>query len=196
MEFNPFKRKISELNTLKPQKGNLLIAEPFMQDFNFMRSVVLLVENNDDGAVGFILNKAEGMQLKDVIADFPDFDAPLYLGGPVEAQSLFFIHTKGDLINDSVKIKDGLFWNGNLEQVKAMIEQKLVEPNEIKFFLGYAGWDKKQLKEELDQNSWIIKASSPSIIFNKSKDLWKEVVADSPKEISVMANFPLDPALN
>ncbi|MEX2380550.1 MAG: YqgE/AlgH family protein [Vicingaceae bacterium] len=196
MDFNPFKRKISELNTLEPQKGNLLVAEPFMQDFNFMRSVVLLVENNEDGAVGFILNKAEGMQVKDVIADFPDFDAPLYLGGPVETQSLFFLHTKGDLINDSVKIKDGLYWNGNLEQVKAMIEQKLVQPNEIKFFLGYAGWDKVQLEEELKLNSWLIKESSPEIIFNRGNELWKEVIANSPKEISVMANFPLDPGMN
>jgi putative transcriptional regulator len=196
MDFNPFKRKISELNTLDPQKGNLLIAEPFMQDYNFMRSVVLLTENNDDGAVGFILNKAEGMQLKDVVADFPDFDAPLYLGGPVETQSLFFIHTKGDLINDSVKIKDGLYWNGNLDQVKAMIEQKLVEPNEIKFFLGYAGWDKIQLEEELKQNSWLIKESTEDVIFSRNNKLWNEVIANSPKEISVMANFPLDPEMN
>jgi putative transcriptional regulator len=196
MDFNPFKRKISELNTLDPQKGNLLIAEPFMQDYNFMRSVVLLTENNDDGAVGFILNKAEGMQLKDVVADFPDFDAPLYLGGPVETQSLFFIHTKGDLINDSVKIKDGLYWNGNLDQVKAMIEQKLVEPNEIKFFLGYAGWDKMQLEEELKQNSWLIKESTEDVIFSRNNKLWNEVIANSPKEISVMANFPLDPEMN
>lgn len=196
MDYNPFQRKISELNRLKAEKGKLLIAEPFMNDFNFSRSVVLLVEFNDDGAVGFILNKADNIQLSDVIADFPEFDAPIYLGGPVETQSLFFVHTKGDLINDSVEIQKGLYWNGNLEQVKAMIEQKLVQPNEIKFFLGYSGWDKTQLEEELKQNSWLIKESNFETIFSRNQKLWNEVVADSPKEISIMANFPIDPALN
>jgi putative transcriptional regulator len=95
-----------------------------------------------------------------------------------------------------VKIKDGLYWNGNLDQVKAMIEQKLVEPNEIKFFLGYAGWDKIQLEEELKQNSWLIKESTEDVIFSRNNKLWNEVIANSPKEISVMANFPLDPEMN
>ena len=95
-------------NNLKPSKGRILISEPFLIDYYFKRSVVLLAEHNDEGSFGLIINKPVDMHLGDVLRDFPEFDAPIYLGGPVKTENLYFIHTKGAMIEDSMKILDGL----------------------------------------------------------------------------------------
>ena len=95
-------------NNLKPSKGRILISEPFLIDYYFKRSVVLLAEHNDEGSFGLIINKPVDMHLSDILQDFPEFDAPIYLGGPVKTENLYFIHTKGNLIDESMKILDGL----------------------------------------------------------------------------------------
>ena len=75
-------------NNLKPTKGRILISEPFLVDYYFKRSVVLLAEHNDEGSFGLIINKPVDMHLGDVLHDFPDFNAPIYLGGPVKTENL------------------------------------------------------------------------------------------------------------
>ena len=84
------------LNKAQPLKGSLLISEPFMMDPNFKRSVLLLTEHNEEGTVGYVLNQKSSFFLNDVIPDCPDADFPIYIGGPVGADTLHFIHTCND----------------------------------------------------------------------------------------------------
>ena len=142
MDFDPFKKKIKELNVLTASQGNILVAEPFMQDDYFKRAVVLLAEKNEEGTVGFILNEQLNLQLKDVIDEHLAFDAPLFMGGPVEAQSLFYIHQCSEL-NEALEIGDSLYWSGDFEQLKEFMLLGKINQDEIKFFLGYSGWDKQ-----------------------------------------------------
>ncbi len=198
MEYNPFKKKISDLNYLQPQAGLTLVAEPFMEDDYFKRAVVLLTEYNEKGAVGFILNTKLDLNVGDVMDDFPEFDAPLFLGGPVEPQSLFYIHCVPELIPNSIKISDFLHWNGDFEILKRHIKSGEINPRQIKFFLGYSGWGLQQLKDELELNSWIIQEVPGQVVLsNEAEYLWKEVILNSTnREISQMAHFPKDPSLN
>lgn len=197
MDFDPFKYPISKLNDLDPQKGRVLISEPFMLDEYFKRSVVYLTELNEDGAVGFILNKVLDIDLNEILLDFPKLNSPVYLGGPVQPQNLFYLHKQGDIINDSIPIANGVYWNGNFEQLKAAIEKGLITESEVKFFLGYSGWDNVQLVGELKENSWIIQDIDTDLIFADSEeDLWKTLVRSSNPRISPMADFPEDPNLN
>jgi putative transcriptional regulator len=198
MTFDPFKHKISELNSFSPKQGLALIAEPFMEDDYFKRAVVILSEYNKNGAVGFILNNELDLKVNDVIEDFPVNNAPLYLGGPVEPQSLFYIHTKGDLIEGSIPITTDLYWNGNFDDIKSKIKEGLISTDEIKFFLGYSGWSKEQLDDEIELNSWLIEEIKDEQILRKNTNsLWKEIIQSSKKkEINMMANFPEDPNLN
>lgn len=197
MEFDPFRKRISELNQLEPKKGRSLVAEPFMQDPYFKRSVVILTEYQQEGVVGFILNHPLQITLGEILEEFSDFNAPVFLGGPVQAQSLFYMHSRPDLLEGSTLIKEDVYWNGNFDQLKSHIANKRIQAHEIKFFLGYSGWDYDQLNEELEVNSWFIQnIQSKYLLELNTKHLWKNVLSEAEKAVARMANFPEDPNLN
>ena len=180
----------------KPAKGSMLIAEPFMQDQYFKRSVVLLAEHNEEGTVGFILNNPLELRLKDVMDDTGDSKMPLFLGGPVQKDNLFFIHTLGDLIEDSLLITDGIWWSGNFETVKEMVKRNEMKEEHIRFFIGYSGWSEGQLEEELKSNNWIVtKANAKHILLPHDK-VWGTILKGMGKKYAEISNYPEDPSLN
>src|SRR5690606_31844492 len=192
----PLNYKISELNNLKPVQGTILIAEPFMKDPYFQRSIVFMAENSKETTLGFILNKSLDIPINEAIEGFPEFDAELFLGGPVQSQNLFYIHTKGNLLEGSERINEKLFWGGDFEVLKKLIKKGEILPKEIKFFLGYSGWEKGQLDQELKEGSWLIGIQDPNIILSDNGISWKEVMSALGKKQAMMANFPTDPSLN
>ena len=197
MLINPLDYSIAELNKIKPAKGCLLIAEPFMDDPNFKRSVVLLTEYKSEGAFGFMLNQKLDISINDVMADFPDFNASIYMGGPVDPDSLFYIHTQGKVIENSQHITDNLYWAGNFEQLKKMIVNQEIFPNEIMFFIGYSGWDFEQLAQEIKSESWLISnVQSNPIKELKQENIWKNTLKNMGSKCAAIANFPTDPSLN
>lgn len=182
---------------LKPQKGKLLVSEPFLHDPFFKRSVILLTEHNDDGTVGFILNKPINVKLHDAIDDFPKFDAELYLGGPVQRDSLYYIHTLGETIVESVEIFEGIYWGGNFEVLKVLIESNKVDPSELRFFMGYAGWGSEQLAGELKKQSWIVtNAKIKHIMDTDPTTLWQELLKKQGKDYAMLSSFSEYPSLN
>ncbi len=180
-----------------PEHGQLLISEPFMLDPNFKRSVVLLCENHKEGAVGFIINKPIETTLQDVLPDFDSFNSQLYYGGPVEPDTLHFIHKLGNRIDDSIEIMKGVFWGGNFETLRLLIDTKQVKASDFRFFLGYSGWSTDQLKDEMSEDSWFIVEGKKDYIFNKTpKDLWKTILQDMGGDYKQMVNYPEHPSLN
>jgi putative transcriptional regulator len=180
-----------------PGRGKLLISEPFLTDPYFGRSVVLLSEHNDDGTVGFILNKPTEVKLNQAVNDFPQFDVPLYFGGPVQTDVLQYIHKLGNKIEGSREIIKGIYWGGDLEILKLLMDTHQIDPSDIRFFVGYSGWDPKQLDSELKQKSWIVSGANKEITFSKSpQSLWREVLRSMGREYAIIANFPQDPSLN
>ncbi|MBL7792479.1 MAG: YqgE/AlgH family protein, partial [Saprospiraceae bacterium] len=126
------------------KNGSLLIAEPFMLDPNFKRAAVLLCEHSPEGSIGFILNKPLGMRIDELIEDFPEFDSEVFFGGPVQTDTIHYIHCVGDLLEESVKLTDGVYWGGDFEKLKFLISSQLILPQDIRFFLGYSGWSEGQ----------------------------------------------------
>jgi putative transcriptional regulator len=197
MLINPLDYTISELNKLKPKSGRLLIAEPFMDDPYFKRSVVLLTEYNEKGSFGFILNKPLEINVNDALDDFPPFDAPVYMGGPAQSDNLYYIHTQGQFIEGSMHICNNLYWSGNFKQLKQLIIDQQIFPHEIKFFIGYSGWGYQQLIDEIDSESWIISKSDLNTIIQLNDiDLWKNTLQKMGSKFSLLSNFPEDPSLN
>ena len=95
-------------NIGQPAVGSILLSEPFLSDNYFTRAVILIVEHDKNGTVGFILNKISEIKVQDAIEDFPEFESEIFFGGPVNRDNLFFIHSLGDKINNSKKIMPGL----------------------------------------------------------------------------------------
>lgn len=186
------------LNTLEPAKGRLLISEPFMADPNFKRSVVLLTTHDEEGTVGFILNQPEAIMLKDVMPDAWDAKNKIYFGGPVQTDSIFFIHRCYDKMLSGEPIGENLYWGGNFETLKILINTNEILDSEIKFFIGYSGWGEGQLADELKQNAWLI-SEIPNVdnIFTADDEkLWRDVVVNLGPKYAQIGNYPTDPRLN
>ncbi len=179
------------------QKGKLLVAEPsILMDKSFNRAIILLTEHNDEGSVGFIMNKPTEFVVKDLVFDF-DCDFKVYKGGPVETDNLYFIHKLPNLIPDAVEISDGLYWGGNYEAIKSYIEKELIQKDEIRFFLGYSGWTQEQLVAEIKEKTWkLVDNSYPNIFDINDADEWKEKLLDMGGKYKIWANSPDDPSLN
>lgn len=179
---------------------SLLIAEPFILDPNFKRSVILICEHNDEGTMGLILNKPTGSVLTDAINIdvLGDNDFPLFLGGPVENDTLLFIHKCFDRLNSGIELGDGIYLGGDFETLKLLIKKGMIKDEEIKFFLGYSGWSSKQFNDELKENTWFVDNNfNLDIIFEHTKDnMWKEAIINLGPKYAHVVNFPSNPSLN
>ncbi len=191
MEFFRYKNKFL------PQKGGLLLSEPYLADPNFERTTILLTEHNNEGSVGFILNKPSDSIVSEVLNDLKEFDARIFIGGPVQQDTLHFIH-RVPALDDSIEIVAGLFWGGNFDQLISLIETKQIGATDIKFFLGYSGWSAGQLDEELKIDSWIVSDQvSEELVFETEPDnMWKKAMRGLGGRFSVYSNYPADPRMN
>lgn len=186
------------LSPLEPSSGKLLISEPFLMDPNFKRSVVLITEHADQGTIGFVLNQPSALILKDLIPELEHADFPVYVGGPVGTDTVHFIHRCYEKLNDGEEISKGVYWGGNFEALKILIENNSITPDEIKFFIGYSGWAVDQLKTELLENTWIVSDKyHPDVVFeNNAEDLWRDVIVNLGPKYAHVSRFPSNPNLN
>ncbi|MDX1332809.1 MAG: YqgE/AlgH family protein [Robiginitalea sp.] len=183
---------------LKPKKGKLLIAEPSLTgDVSFNRSVVLLAEHNDEGSVGFILNKPLNYSMNDLVEEI-EMPFPVFNGGPVEQDNLYFIHKVPDLIPNSVEISDGIYWGGDFEITVTLVNSGKISQNDIRFFLGYSGWASLQLDQELDSKSWIVVANKyeSDIIQQPATSFWRDKMMELGGQYLLWSNAPENPSLN
>ncbi|RKD85956.1 YqgE/AlgH family protein [Mangrovibacterium diazotrophicum] len=187
-----------ETNHVEPKKGRILVAEPFLPGSYFNRSVILLVAHSDKGAVGFILNKKVDYPITEIIPDFPDFEADIYIGGPVSTDSIYFIHSLGDEISGSIHIKENLYWGGDFEELKNKIRLGMVKPGDVRFFMGYSGWDGGQLEEELEENSWLVSEIEEQNVMDveSRKKMWLNIVREIGGKYLMWEHFPENPSMN
>ena len=194
MNFDIFKPK---KKPLKPDKGRILIAEPFLQGPYFSRSIVLITEYGKEGAVGFVLNKSSDMYPDEVIDDLYNFRGELYLGGPVASDTLHFIHTLGYLVPGAMHVAGNIFWGGDFEVVKNLINSGQANSQSVKFFAGYAGWSPGQLETELEEKSWVVSKIDENLVFSSNtKNIWKETLSRLGDVYKTWCNFPVNPASN
>ena len=179
-------------NSLEPKQGKILISEPLMNDFHFGRSVILLIDHvESEGSFGVIINKKLNAGVSQIVDDFPDFEGTAYLGGPVSDSQLFFIHTLGELIPESIPIIDGLYWGGDVETFKTLIATGIANEENTRFYLGYAGWDSGQLVDELVRNTWLVSDITVDQYLNTPPELmWSSFVQKLGKSYEMWNRFP------
>lgn len=185
------------ISKLNPEKGVMLLADPAIEEVYFYRSSIFITEHNSEGTIGFVLNKEMDLELGNAVQDFKGLDMPVYLGGPVGRESMYYLHTAGKLIPDSIEIKSGIYFGGDYNIVKKLLLSGNLLKSEIKFFIGYSGWSPGQLEKELEEESWFVAKTKKDYVFSKdTKNLWKRVLTEMGPEYALIANFPDDPSLN
>jgi putative transcriptional regulator len=185
-------------NNLQPKQGYLLVAEPFMDSDYFKRSVILICEYNTEGSFGFVLNNYLDINFEDFSEELIKIDSRISIGGPVDVKNLFYIHTLGEKIPNSIKVSDKIFIGGDYE---VLIEQLKSTPNpetKVRFFLGYSGWSKNQLDDEIAEKSWIVvKSDMTNLIMDTSKNnLWQKCLQELGGKYKMFSQIPVNPNNN
>jgi putative transcriptional regulator len=186
---------VNEFNTLKA--GSLLLASANLLESNFKRSVLIMCEHNDNGSLGFILNRPMEFKVCEAITGFDEIDEPLHMGGPVQVDTVHFLHTRGDVIDGSLEILPGVFWGGDKDQLSYLINTGVIRPSDVRFFLGYSGWGSGQLEEEFEEGSWYIAEATTDVIFSDEYErMWSRSVRSKGGEYRYIANSPELPGMN
>lgn len=182
---------------IDPASGILLIADPFLKDPNFLRTVVLLCEHQDEGSFGFVLNRPFKNTLDELIPELEGHPIPVFDGGPVQKDSLHFLHQLPEEIPGGQEIVPGVYWGGDFESVIRLLQEGRIDTRKIRFFIGYSGWSEGQLNNEMTEKTWLTVAANRKLVFHaKHEEIWKEALRLMGGEYEMMINFPLDPQLN
>lgn len=177
--------------------GTLLIADPFMKDPNFTRSVILLCDHQEEGSFGFIINKLFAQTLDELVPESTMAKIPIYFGGPVQMDTVHFLHQQPDLIEGGFEIMEGIYWGGSFDVAINLINNGSLDPKKMKFFLGYSGWSSGQLEDEMTEKSWITSKATSNLVFKEEEgNIWKQSLRNMGNDFAMMANFPIDPILN
>lgn len=184
-------------NEMKPAKGRILISEPFLQGYYFSRSIVLITEHNNEGSMGVVLNKRLDVTAGDLIKNFPLEDVTLWCGGPVSPDRLYYIHSFGELISESIHIKGNLYFGGDFTEIVDLLTESPELIKKISFYVGYAGWAPGQLVDEIDENSWLVtELPEDQILASEREGSWKRIVSSLGKRYKNWVNYPQDPIMN
>lgn len=182
---------------IKPGPGVLLIADPFLKDPNFLRTVVFLCEHRQEGSFGFVLNRRYENTLDELIPALEDMKLPVYYGGPVQMDTIHFLHQYPDEIPGSEEVINGVYWGGDFEKVIDLLRVGVIHPDKIRFYIGYSGWSDGQLDMELEEKSWLTVAANLKLIFHRNyEEIWKDSLKQLGGDYEMMINFPIDPQLN
>ena len=181
---------------LKPLAGRMLIAEPFLADPNFARSVVFICEHGEDGTVGFALNRPTELTLGDLLPDMYTPSLDVFHGGPVQVDTLHMLHRMPSQLG-GMEVAEGVYWGGSFEALQMAVASNSYDAHDMRMFVGYAGWTAEQLQKEIEEHAWIIADANPALLFETdSNTLWKKAIQSLGKEFSYLANLPLNPQLN
>jgi putative transcriptional regulator len=178
-------------------QGSLLIAHPLLNDGFFNRSVIYLTNHNDEGSLGFILNFKTQFKLRDVRPQVRNGNFPIYEGGPVAKDQLFFLHKLGEKLGDALHIKDNVWFGGDFGDLLHGIEHGTIKQSDVRFFVGYSGWGDGQLEKEIESKSWIMNDGSEKNIFIPDTDsLWKNSLQEKKPGYGIFADIGFDPSRN
>lgn len=182
---------------IQPGPGILLIADPFLKDPNFLRTVVFLCEHKESGSLGFVLNRKFENTLDELVPGLDSLKLPVYYGGPVQMDTIHFLHQYPNEIPGSEEVIKGVYWGGDFETVISMLKSGTVDPDRIRFYIGYSGWSDGQLNNELEEKSWLTVAGTRKLIFHRNyQEIWKDSLKQLGGDYEMMINFPIDPQLN
>ena len=182
---------------IDPGPGILLIADPFLKDPNFLRTVVFLCEHKEEGSFGFVLNRQYENTLDELIPELEGYKIPVYYGGPVQQDTIHFLHQLDDRLPGGVEVMKGVWWGGDFDVLVDLLKKGDIDAARIRFYIGYSGWSSGQLAEEMTEKTWLtVKATRKLVFHHNYEEIWKDSLKQLGGDYEMMINFPIDPQLN
>lgn len=183
-----------------PAGGMLLVAEPFLRERYFNHAVISLLDYEPGGtAMGVVLNNLTDYTLQELLDEVTvEEPIPVYCGGPVGPDRLFFLHTLGDVIPDSREVIPGLWVGGDFDEMTRLVNEGYHLEGHVRFFLGYSGWSERQLDEEISNNVWAIgKPADPVELLTGNGDAyWHRYVRTLGPQFRGWLYHPRNPSAN
>lgn len=183
-----------------PKAGDLLVAVPFLDDGCFCHAVVCMIEHSDEGgSMGLVTNRLSGYMLDELVENIETSEEiPVFVGGPVHNDRLYYLHTLGALIPDSVEVAPGLYVGGDFEAVKSYVSSGCKVNGCIRFFVGYSGWSKGQLRRELNSHDWAVTklVCIDDIMCEQEDEAWRTQVTMLGERYRLWLNCPVNARLN
>lgn len=180
-----------------PSAGKYLISEPLMSDGIFGRSVILITEHGDMGSIGYVLNKPSGFIISQLLPLFKNFLSQVYIGGPIATNTVHFIYKSEKPISKSTQIDKNLYWGGDINELFEQMTSNKLSENDVRFFVGYSGWRKNQLENELNNGYWIVSHFPVDHLFEEEiSHLWKRSVLQLGRKYHFWLNVPTNPSFN
>lgn len=177
--------------------GKILIADPFLKDSNFARTVVFLCEHKAEGSFGFVLNKHYQHTIGELMYDLEGCNFPVYYGGPVQPDTLHFLHRSPGLIPGGVQITEDVYWGGEFNLAASLVKQNKISTYNIRFYLGYSGWTEGQLNAEMAEKSWVLAEGTSQLVFHRNiEEIWKDALRQKGGQYAQFIHYPTDPQLN
>lgn len=194
-QSNKMDFSFKNLNT--PQKGALLVSDPFETGIYFTRSVVLICNYDQEGTFGFVLNNYVNLSASDINKELLSYEGRIGIGGPVDKGNLFYIHQFEDL-EGSEAIMEDLYFGGDFQEVLKRMNESADNALKVRFFIGYSGWDGGQLEAEIDQHAWIVvdNHTVEQVMDTTSDNLWKDMMSLQGTKYKILSDFPLNPTYN
>lgn len=161
---------------IKP--GNIIISTNLLDDTDFEKVVIVITEHNQKGTIGYVFNQLFPRMFNELEEFKHSIPIPLYAGGPVQTDMLYFMHRRPDLIKDGELISDAVYMNGDFKTAVQLLNNGELPVNDVRLFIGYCGWDVHELEAEIAEGSWQLTSASVDLVFSSSSGLlWNELHA-------------------
>ncbi len=160
------------------QPGNIIISTNLLGETNFEKVVIVITEHNEKGSIGYVFNQLFPRTFNELEEFKHSIPVPLYAGGPVQTDKLYFMHRRSDLITNSELIDDHVYMNGDFKTAVELLNNGTLSRNDVRMFIGYCGWDVNELEEEIAEGSWQLTSASVDLVFSSTPELlWNELHA-------------------
>lgn len=178
-------------------KGKILISSPsLLTDMIFYKSIILIVDQTDEGITGFILNRPSDLFMIKEVESSEKIKIDLYYGGPVSSEHFYLLRSEKNY-TEIINVYDNLFWGNNLDFLINQVEKGIIKMDDFILFQGYSGWDLGQLDDEIANDSWIITEKKVKEIFSyKEKNSWNNLIKQFGHKYKLWSNSPDDITLN
>jgi len=185
------------LSMEKIQAGTILIADPFLKDPNFLRTIIFLCEHKNEGSFCFVLNRKLQYVIGDLMNELEGCNFPVFYGGPVQQNTIHFLHRCPGLITGGEKVTEDIYWGGEFDEVVSLLNKDKLSFRDIRLFLGYSGWGDGQLEDEFNENTWLTTYSSEKLVFpDDVNSIWKDALKQLGGKYEQLIHYPIDPQLN